>query len=274
MENSNYPVLSIITISFHNPEELQRTLDSVYYHFVPGVTEQIVIDGSPDNSCQDILLNYQWIDQVLHEKDRGRYDAMNKGIKLSKGKHLLFLNSGDELFSGFDMNELLKLLCSDSTGSVYYGDVIIDVGGDKYLKKAPRSLENHWSIASSKMGLPSHQATFYPSSFAKYNLYNLKYSISADTLFTLKALDIYPEYYINQVVTIFFIGGASNVKSSFKEVFNHWKERKNSRNKAAVPQFPALAKDFIKSILMRFMGWKQYYKLSYAMKPIQFKRIR
>lgn len=85
--------LSIITITYNNFLELKSTLESV-----AGIqnTESVIINGG---KCQETLSFLKSHPELisLSEPDEGISDAFNKGIKLSTGDFVTFLNSGDKL---------------------------------------------------------------------------------------------------------------------------------------------------------------------------------
>jgi glycosyltransferase involved in cell wall biosynthesis len=84
-------MLSVVTITYNNFEELTRTVASV----PSGKVEHIIVNGGSCPRTADFLKGFPGI-QVT-EPDRGISDAFNKGIRLSSGKGVLFLNSGDIL---------------------------------------------------------------------------------------------------------------------------------------------------------------------------------
>ena len=97
--------LSIITINFNNKAGLERTITSVFQQDFKDF-EFIVIDGgSTDGGKELIESNKQHFSYWVSEADKGIYNAMNKGIKMSKGKYVAFLNSDD----WFNNNTLLDI---------------------------------------------------------------------------------------------------------------------------------------------------------------------
>lgn len=85
-------MISIITITFNNFEELVETLDSI--KGLPNI-ESIVINGGSCEKTKEYLKTYSGIS--VTEKDHGISDAFNKGLALAKGDAVMFLNSGDVL---------------------------------------------------------------------------------------------------------------------------------------------------------------------------------
>lgn len=90
--------LSIITINFNNRDGLKKTIESVVAQTFRDF-EWIVIDGGSTDGSKELLEQYSsHFSYWVSEPDKGIYNAMNKGIKVSKGEYCFFLNSGDSLF--------------------------------------------------------------------------------------------------------------------------------------------------------------------------------
>ncbi len=89
------PFFSVITVVKNNQKNMIKTIDSIEKQKFKNF-EYIVIDGgSKDETIKNIMIRKKRINILMSKKDKGIYDAMNKGIKLSKGKILVFLNAGD-----------------------------------------------------------------------------------------------------------------------------------------------------------------------------------
>jgi glycosyltransferase involved in cell wall biosynthesis len=93
--DNNLPLVTIITVCFNAAEHLEKTLLSVINQDYPNI-EYIVIDGGSKDGTQEIIKKYEnEITYWISEKDNGVFDAMNKGINISKGIWLNFMNAGD-----------------------------------------------------------------------------------------------------------------------------------------------------------------------------------
>lgn len=115
------PVISIVTVSYNAVDALRITLESVRAQSWDAI-EHIVIDGGSDDATVDLLRSRDAeIDFWRSERDRGIYDAMNKGLAHAVGEFVLFLNSGDvlrgrALFPGQDFGRLLPVRALDFWG--------------------------------------------------------------------------------------------------------------------------------------------------------------
>lgn len=119
MENSIK--ISIITICYNSSKTIEQTILSVLGQTYQNY-EYIVIDGGSTDGTVDILHKYSRKINWISEPDRGIYDAMNKGIRLSKGEWLNFMNAGDcfasndvlEKIFSYEYPEDIKFLYSDT----------------------------------------------------------------------------------------------------------------------------------------------------------------
>lgn len=89
--------LSIIIPVYNNPQ-ISRALQSVQQNIPGKEVEVIVVDGASTDNTLDVVKKYNSIVSVLiSEKDKGPYDAANKGILIAKGEWILWLAADDEL---------------------------------------------------------------------------------------------------------------------------------------------------------------------------------
>ena len=103
------PKLSIITITYQAEAYLERTFKSVFEQGLADEIDYIVVDGaSKDRTLEIIKANKSQINQFISEKDKGIYDAMNKGMQLAKGDYILFLNAGDTFASPNNLKKIVQ----------------------------------------------------------------------------------------------------------------------------------------------------------------------
>ena len=97
MKENNIKV-SIITVCFNSEKTIRRTIESVLYQTYPNI-EYIIVDGKSTDGTVDIVKEYlpafQKRLRYVSERDKGIYDAMNKGIRLSAGDVIGIINSDD-----------------------------------------------------------------------------------------------------------------------------------------------------------------------------------
>jgi glycosyltransferase involved in cell wall biosynthesis len=108
------PFLTILTINYNNASGLQKTVESVLNQ-TSKEFEYIIVDGGSTDGSVDYLIaqNSELRTQnfsFISEKDKGIYNAMNKGIGMAKGEYIHFLNSGDWLVDAFVVENMLKEL--------------------------------------------------------------------------------------------------------------------------------------------------------------------
>jgi glycosyltransferase involved in cell wall biosynthesis len=78
------PKITIITVSYNSERTIKTTLDSVKYQKYKNI-EHLIIDGNSNDKTLAIVKEYPHIKKIISEPDKGIYDAMNKGIKISTG---------------------------------------------------------------------------------------------------------------------------------------------------------------------------------------------
>ncbi len=112
--------LSIITPCWNSARTLERTLRSVLDQGY-GNLEYILVDGGSQDGTVDIIRKYEGrLARWVSEKDRGVYDAMNKGIGMATGDWVGIINS-DDLYAPGVFSRLAALSGEDA--DIHYGDV-------------------------------------------------------------------------------------------------------------------------------------------------------
>lgn len=174
--------ISIITVNLNNKEGLKKTIESVINQTVFDKVEYIIIDGgSTDGSIEVIKENLDKFSFWVSEKDNGIYNAMNKGIKVSTGDYLLFLNSGDYLSENNVLERVFPYLQYD----IVYGNEwkVNERHKGPYEAKYPDKLDEGFFRRTT---LP-HQSTFIKAELLKENPYSESYKIISDWKFFIEA---------------------------------------------------------------------------------------
>src|SRR5207245_2947809 len=85
----------------------------------------IIIDGGSTDQSVELIRQYQ--DKLAYwvsEKDKGVYNAMNKGLAQATGDFIFFLNAGEILSSENVLNEFAQFYHSNRDADIIYGNVL------------------------------------------------------------------------------------------------------------------------------------------------------
>lgn len=167
------PQLTIITATFNSEKYLEECLLSLYNQKYSDY-EHIIIDGGSSDRTIEIIKKYE--DKIAYwcsSKDKGIYDAFNKGMQLSKGKYLGFLNSDDK-YTENSLEILNRYIENYPEKDFFFGSVKKHWGTLHGYK--PYKIYWSWGFYS------SHSTGFFikRESAKKVGLYNLKYKFSSD----------------------------------------------------------------------------------------------
>ncbi|MDE5871025.1 MAG: glycosyltransferase [Muribaculaceae bacterium] len=172
------PLISVITVTFNAAETLPLTMESVAEQTFKDF-EHIVVDGiSKDDTITVARRMGDRRLRILCEQDDGLYDAMNKGLKMARGRYLIYLNSGDRFHSADTLKEYADAIAQRNP-DILYGDTdIVDIEGKRI---GPRHLSapEMLTVDSFSQGmLICHQAFMVRKDIAP--LYDIDYRFSAD----------------------------------------------------------------------------------------------
>jgi len=105
------PDVSIITVCKNVADTIACTIESVMSQKHCNI-EHLIIDGKSIDGTLEIIKNYSNMDTAkikwLSELDTGIYEAINKGIRLSRGIWIHVLNSGDKYLSSDSLAQILN----------------------------------------------------------------------------------------------------------------------------------------------------------------------
>ena len=90
--------ISLVTVTFNSAKTLCDTIHSVLSQSYTNI-EYIIVDGLSNDETVTLIKEYEPLFQGrlkwISEKDKGLYDAMNKGIRMSTGDIVGIINSDD-----------------------------------------------------------------------------------------------------------------------------------------------------------------------------------
>lgn len=223
-----YPKISIIIATFNIGKTLEGAIRSVLYQSYPNI-ELIIVDGGSTDDTMAIVDNYKkdFGDNMIciSEKDKGIYDAWNKGVKLATGDWITFLGGDDYLVQDYAMNyyyvlsemvelnfiSAINLLVTENDCPIRY-----------YGKPMNRRFGTYCTIAH--VGSLHHR-----SLFEKHGIFDIQFQIAGDYDFLLRARQNIVSFFLPKLSVIVRDGGVSNSK-----IVNVFKEQMNAKisNKA------------------------------------------
>jgi len=199
---------SIITICKNNLQELKRTYNSIKSQSDDDY-QWIVVDADSTDGTKEWLNNIE-IASWISEPDKGIYDAMNKGISMSKERYMIFMNSGDSFASDNVLETSKKNIEINNFPVFVYGDSIDISEDDKEYYRKARKHEKNW------LGMiTQHQAMFFNREKIGNVKYSLEYPLAGDYAFIssiIKNLQDNDLLYLNFPVCKFSMGGTNEMQ--------------------------------------------------------------
>lgn len=216
------PKLSIITVVFNGVNFIEKTILSVIsQNFMD--YEYIIVDAGSEDGTIEIIKKYQnKITLWLSEPDNGIYDAMNKGVNLSNGQFIQFLNAGDIFINSNTLNNVSECLKMNSDISLF-----------GYLIEN-KIYQSNFSFSGLLGGMPCHQAIFYKRDYLKKSPFNIKFKYCADYHNLLNGIFSHSVLVFNETVVIYDTNGIS---SNFLIKRNIRKERLDSVYISNIPYY-------------------------------------
>lgn len=256
------PLVSIITVCLESEKYIEQTIKSVLEQTYKNI-EYIIIDGGSRDKTLDIIRKYEdKINIWISESDKGLYDAMNKGIRLSNGEIIGIINS-DDCYEMDAIEEVIQFFKKKPRASIVHGNHKLWDERSKKLKAIILPSKNYNRAIYYTMPI-NHPTCFIKKSiYLKYGLFDIRYKFSGDEEFFLRLYkeNIIPSY-LNKIIANVRAGGRSYTLSALKESWQISK-RYNSPILGRIAYFTFkylaffIAKNFHSSILQRI-----YYKIN------------
>jgi glycosyltransferase involved in cell wall biosynthesis len=202
--------ISVITVTYNSAATVKDTIESVKKQDYSNI-EHIVIDGASTDGTTEILRAYPHL-QWISEKDRGLYDAINKGITMATGDIVGILNS-DDFFPDDKVVSTIASAFENTSLDAVFGNIAF---------VRPHNLKKIVRLYSSRRFYPKKFTYGYmpahPSFYAKKScyeqlgLYQLDYKIAADYELLMRFIfkNKITYQYIDKILVYMRTGGVSN----------------------------------------------------------------
>ncbi|WP_420151460.1 glycosyltransferase family 2 protein [Spirosoma sp.] len=216
------PTISVITPSYNQGQFIRQTVESVLSQNYPAL-EYLIVDGLSTDATLEILQPYQSRLTLLSEADSGQTNAINKGLRLTTGSIVCWLNSDDYFLPGA-LHTVGKFFEEHPEQLWLTGDCLIvndkGVPIQQSIQRYKRSLRQLPTFVY--LGMTN--AVCQPATFWRRSAHDtlgyldesLHYTMDYDWWLRLKTLQ--PPAVIRQVLTAFRVHGQSK-GSQFSEQF-------------------------------------------------------
>lgn len=203
--------VTIITASYNSASTIRDTLESVKkqtYHDI----EHIVVDGLSKDDTLKIVAEYPHVARVVSEKDKGIYDAMNKGIAMATGDIIGILNSDDFYTHERIVADIVKMFVEENADLLYADLEYVDKIKTNKVIRLWKS--GRYGEKSFLMGwMPPHPTFFVKKCvYEQYGNFNLQLKSAADYEIMLRFMHKHKlkAAYLPEVIVRMRVGGASN----------------------------------------------------------------
>ncbi len=222
--------LSVITVTFNSAATLPETLASVAEQRVPDL-EYIIVDGGSRDATMDLVRAAPQVTKFISERDRGIYDAMNKGIGMATGDVIGIINSDDLYADAQVLTKVLACFEADDKLDAVFGDLsYFDTDSPSIVKRLWRS--QPYRAGYFETGhVPPHPTLFVRKRvYDAIGTYYPNFRISSDYEFMLRMLKVngYKSRHLPEVLVRMRLGGEStaswrNIVIGNREVLQAWR---------------------------------------------------
>ena len=204
--------ISVITATYNSAATVRDTLTSVRQQDHPDI-EHIIVDGRSSDGTLEIVANFPHIARIVSEKDKGIYDAMNKGIRMATGEVIGILNSDDIYIDRSVLSAVAKAF-GDPAVMTVYADLQY-VYPDNLDRVKRTWITGPFRKSSFYYGwMPPHPTFFVRKEvYERIGLFNTDLRTAADYELMLRILFKHgvTTYYIPRVIVKMRAGGMSTV---------------------------------------------------------------
>lgn len=217
--------ISIVTATYNSAATVADTLECIHRQDHPDI-EHIIVDGGSKDETLRIVQGYPHVAKTVSGKDKGIYDAMNKGIGLATGDVIGILNS-DDIYTDETVLSLVAGAFADPAVMTVYADLQYVYPDD--LNRIQRT----WKTGRFRKRnfyygwMPPHPTFFVRREvYDRAGLFNLELRSAADYELMLRILLKLgmTTHYIPKVIVKMRAGGMSNAS-----LFNRLRANREDR---------------------------------------------
>ena len=241
------PLVSIITVCLNGEDTIEQTIQSVINQTYTNI-EYIIIDGVSTDGTLEIIDRYKnKISQLISEKDKGIYDAMNKGLKLATGDIIGILNS-DDWYERDTVENIVNTLLEDRFAQVIYGNTNIYNRDNFMITKYPAPIERL------RTGMPiPHPPVFISGEVYKKYGFETKYGRHGDRELLLKLYSQnYRFAYINKTIVNYRMPGYDKLGFPLRRAIHNMMISFRYMNNLI--DIPGILLAFLKDLVMGLKG--------------------
>jgi glycosyltransferase involved in cell wall biosynthesis len=208
------PKFSIITVCLNSDKTIRKTIESVLNQSYKGA-EYIIVDGISKDKTLEIINEYEeYINTFVSEKDKGIYDAWNKGVRLATGEYITILNADDWIDSDF-LTSVNVLLTEQPGLDFVYGGVKAVYPNGKTVPVRCDTINMNKIIG---MPFPLAGLVLKRELFIKNGFFDTSYKYAADLDWILRMLfSGFTGQSTKKIEASYLIGGEGNSLRSLKE---------------------------------------------------------
>lgn len=180
--------ISIITVVYNGEAWIEGCIRSVTEQDHPDVEYLIIDGGSTDRTLQIVEKYRSKIAVVVSEKDKGLYDAMNKGIALAGGEVVGILNADDE-YNGPDVLRAVARTFEETGTDMVFGDLVV-VAADDMNRIQRYCTAGEFRLRDFEKGdMPPHPSVFVKKKvYERFGGFDLAYRVAADFEWMLRSV--------------------------------------------------------------------------------------
>ena len=243
--------ITVITAVYNGENTIEKTIESVLAQEVKPY-EYLIIDGESSDNTVKIIESYRSafetnnvIYRIVSERDSGIYDAFNKGVRLSTGEFIAFLNA-DDWYEPTALKVVQETYTREPFDFAYGTIQYVGAKGDILKKKSKLDTfvsSRNWN---------------HPSSFVRRNLYldnpfDQTLKVYADFL-KIRKQNVRIVIFPDDAVIVHFRAGGASINADFSQVLVRAKEKAfayKRNNYSGIYMAEAYAWEFVKYLFSK-----------------------